>query len=128
MSFTYIGDLSTDLDEIRFKVNDTSENSGPKPLGANFTDEEINGLLTIEGSNDRTVAAIYENLAVVWASKVDTEVGARRESASQASKQYKALAKQQRDDYGFGSAQAVLTTGFATRKDGYSDDIDSSEA
>ncbi len=100
MTFTYNEDLSTDLDVIRFRVSDTTSGSGLKPDGSNFTDEEISGLLTIEGSPERTIAAIYENLATAWANYVDTQIGARSEKLSQKATRYASLAKQWRDDYG----------------------------
>ena len=127
MTFTYAGTLTTNLDYIRFKIGDTAASpSGIKPLGANFTDEEIAGLLAIEGTKERTVAAIYETLSIVWANYVDTKIGPRDEKLSQISARYAAWAKALRDDYGYGAA-ATLSTGFVTRVDGYSDDITSGE-
>jgi hypothetical protein len=126
MTFTYLGTLATDLDTIRFKVQDTVENSGVKPNGGNFTDEEIAGLFAIEGTIDRTVAALYEALATVWSNYVDSEIGPRNEKLSQIAARYQKLAADWRSN--FGSAQITIATGFVTRKDGYSDDIDSGEA
>jgi hypothetical protein len=123
VTFTYNGTLTTDLDDIRFKVRDTTENSGPRPSGGNFTDEEINGLLAIEGTAERTVAALYEALASEWSVYVDTKIGPRDEKLSQVAGAYERLARRFRKDYGYGSN--ILTTGFVTRVDGYSDDIDS---
>lgn len=125
MTFTYVGTLLTDLDEIRFKVQDTVSGSGVKPAGGNFTDEEIAGLLTIEGTVERTVAALLEALAAIWGTYVDTSIGPRDEKLSQVAARYEKLAAKWRKDYGYGSA--VLTTGFVTRVDGYSDDIDSGQ-
>lgn len=126
MTFTYAGTLATDLDYIRFKIQDTAASpSGIKPLGANFTDEEIAGMLAIEGTKERTVAAIYETLAVSWANYVDTKIGPRDEKLSQVAARYAALATEWRDDYG--SSTTTLSTGFVTRVDGYSDDITSGE-
>ena len=125
MTFTYAGTLATDLDEIRFKVQDTVSGSGVKPAGGNFTDEEIAGLLTIEGTVERTVAALYEALAAIWGNYVDTRMGARDEKLSQVADRYWKLAKQWRQDYGYGAT--TLATGFVTRVDGYSDDVDSGE-
>lgn len=125
MTFTYAGTLTTDLDKIRFRVQDTVSGSGPKPNGGNFTDEEINGLLTVEGNVNRTIAALYEALAATWAAYVDTRIGPRDEKLSQVADRYTKIAKQWRDDYGYGTQ--TLSTGFATRVDGYSDDITSGE-
>jgi hypothetical protein len=123
MTFTYAGTLATELDEIRFKIADTVSGSGVKPSGGNFTDEEISGLLSKEGSVGRTVAAIFENLAGIYANYVDSKIGPRDEKLSQRAASYRALAKQWREQYGFGSV--TLATGFVTRVDGYSQDIDS---
>jgi len=125
MTFTYNGNLATDLDVIRFRVRDTSENDGVRPNGGNFSDEEISGLLTIEGNPNRTVAALYEALATEWSNYVDTKIGPRDEKLSQVATRYQQLATQYRSDYGYGAT--TLTTGFVTRVDGYSDNIDSGE-
>ncbi len=126
MTFTYAGTLATDLDYIRFKIGDTAVSpAGIKPLGANFTDAEITGLLAIEGTKERTVAAIYETLSIVWANYVDTKIGPRDEKLSQVSARYAQWAKEWRDEYGSGAA--TLGVGFVTRVDGYSDDIHSGE-
>jgi hypothetical protein len=107
MTFTYIGDLSTDLDEIRFTVGDTVIGSGIKPNGVNFTDEEIGGLLTLEVTTGRTVARLYETLSAIWAKFIDTKMGSRDEKLSQVSARYAALAKKYRDDYGGGSGVTI---------------------
>lgn len=125
MTFTYAGTLATDLDFIRFKIGDTVSGSGVKPNSGNFTDEEITGLLAIEGTKERTVAALYETLSIVWANYVDTRIGPRDEKLSQIAARYAAWAKQWRDEYGNGAT--ILATGFVTRVDGYSDDITSGE-
>jgi hypothetical protein len=126
MTFTYDVTLATDLAKIRLRIQDTTASpSGIKPLGANFTDEEINSIYASEGTIPRTVAAMYEILAVAWANYVDTKIGPRDEKLSQVAARYAALAKQWRDEYGFGTT--VLSVGFVTRVDGYSDDITSGE-
>lgn len=126
MTFTYDTTLATDLALIRFQIQDTAASpSGIKPLGGNFTDEEINAMLAIEGTVNRTIARMYEVLSVAWANYVDTKIGPRDEKLSQVAARYAALAKQWRDDYGYGAT--TLSTGFVTRVDGYSDDITSGE-
>lgn len=126
MTFTYVGTLATDLDKIRFKIQDTVSGTGVKPNGGNFTDEEIAGLLTVEGNNiNRTVAALYEALAVVWANYIDTKIGSRDEKLSQIANRYAKLAEDWRNTYGYSGS--TITTGFVTRVDGYSDDITAGE-
>lgn len=126
MTFSYSGTWSTTTDQIRFKIGDTVENSGIKPNGGNFSNEEIASLYAVEGTIGRTVAALYETLATIWATYVDTKIGPRDEKLSQVAAHYRQLAKEWRDDYGSGTT--VLSTGFVTRQDGYSDDIASNEA
>lgn len=108
MTFTYIGDLSTDLDEIRFRITDTVSGAGVKPDGSNFTDEEINGLKTIEGGVNRTIAGLYESLATLYAPYVDAKIGSRDEKLSQKAKMYQALAKKWRDDYGQAGSTGIV--------------------
>ena len=77
VTVTYLGDLTTDLDKVRFYVRDTESGSGPRPDtdSSNFSDDELNGLITLEGSWSRAVAGIYEALAAEWGQYVDTQVG-----------------------------------------------------
>lgn len=125
MTFTYNGTLTTDLDKLRFYVGDIVSGSGLKPAGTNFTDEELNGLLTAEGSVPRAVAAVYEALAAMWGVEVDISVGPRSESYGQAADRYAKLALLQRAAYG--RAGTVMVTRIFTRTDGYSDDVDMTE-
>ena len=82
--------------------------------------------MVVEGNNiNRTIAALYEALAVVWANYIDTKIGSREEKLSQVADKYMKLAQQWRDDYGYSGT--TLVTGFVTRVDGYSDDITSGE-
>lgn len=99
MAFTYIGDLSTDLDVIRFEIGDTIEDAGIKPNNANYSDEEINGILAIEETAGRAIARLYGNIALLYAPYVDSKIGPRDEKLSQRGKAYAALAKQWREDY-----------------------------
>jgi len=72
MAFTaYTGDLTIDLQYIRFFTGDTQENTspaqgGPRPDKRNYSDEEINSVLTIEGHKVATVASLFETLASEW--------------------------------------------------------------
>ena len=120
MAFTYVGDLSTNLDKVRFYISDTVENSGPQPGSGNFTDEELSGLITAEGSYQKAVAAAFETLAGEWSQYVDISVGPRRQAYGQTAKGYEALAKTWRRRSG---SQARAGSRAVTRVDGYSDDI-----
>ena len=125
MAFTYLDDLSTDRAQVRFYLQDTVENSGPRPDDDNFSDDEIDGLLSIEGSVARAVAGGYEVLATAWAGYADWGAGPRRESASQIAARYDKKAQDWRQRHG---AQASgVGTRHPTRADGYSDDVSSEE-
>ena len=125
MTFTYAGDLSTDLDKVRFYIQDTTENSGPKPGGSNFTDEELEGLIDTEGSWQTAAAAGFEVLASVWATYADLAVGPRRESYSQIAERYQEMAQDWRAKHGASGGGAGYRA--VTRVDGYSDDEDNLE-
>jgi hypothetical protein len=125
MTFTYLGTLATDLDKVRFYLGDTSSVSGAgvKPGGGNFTDEELSGLLAVEGSVGRAVAGGFETLAGLFARQVDFTLGPRREALSQAAERYGKLADSWRKKYGSGGSAARVGSRHVTRVDGYSQDI-----
>jgi len=124
MTVTYIGDLSTSLDKVRFYINDKSESSGPLPLSANFSDAEINGLITSEGSWQKAVAGALEILASAWATYSDISVGSRKESLSQIAASYQKQAESWRKKHGTTGAVGCRAV---TKVDGYSDDISSDD-
>lgn len=123
MTFTYVGDFSTDLDKVRFHIQDTIENSGPKPgttTATNFTDEEINGVLSDAGSVDRAVAVMFDALSAVWSQYNDIRTGPRDEKLSQQSELYRKRADQWRKEH---NILRGLTTAPMIKVDAYSDDI-----
>ena len=126
MTVTYIGDLSTDRDKVRFYLQDTVEGSGPKPSEGNFTDAEVDGLISLEGSWQRAVAAGLEALAVAWARYADLTVGPRNEKLSQVAKRYQEQADVWRERYGSATMRRVYVAG-QVRVDGYSDDVASDD-
>ncbi|HUV92746.1 MAG TPA: hypothetical protein VMV80_06640 [Anaerolineales bacterium] len=121
MAITYNGDLSTDLDKVRFYINDVTDSAGPQPASGNFTDDELGGLITTEGSWQRAVAGAFEVLSGMWSKYVDTTEGPRSERMSQTATQYKDLAVEWRSKYGASVTQAG--TRHPTRIDGYSQDV-----
>jgi hypothetical protein len=124
--FTYIGDLSTDLDKVRFHLRDVDAGNGPLPGDKNFQDSELNGLLSLEGNWQQAVAAGYEVLAAGWAHYADLTVGPRRESLSQIAEGYAKLGAHWREQYGFTTRTGVAAAGII-KKDGYSDDVASDD-
>ena len=125
MAFTYLGTLATDLDKVRFNLNDTVEDAGPRPADANFSNAELTGLITQEGSWQRAVAAGFERLAAEW-----TRYPSFRETQG-LSLNRTDIAKGFRDSASewrasFGRAVPVYVAGQIT-KDGYSDDVASDD-
>jgi hypothetical protein len=120
MAVTYIDTMATNRDKIRFYIQDTVVDSGPKPGGDNFSDNEIAGLLTAEGKWERAVAAAFETLAGLWGQYVDITVGPRREAMSQTAARYAQLAKDWRKRHGSTAGAGVR---YVTRTDGYSQDV-----
>ena len=122
MSFTYI--LGTDIGKVRFDVGDTSsaDGEGVKPDGSFITDEEVQMLLTREGSVGRATAAACEALARMYARFTDLTVGPRKESLSQASVAYAKQAQELRRQFGGGSKRA--TAGGIVKQDGFNAGLD----
>lgn len=122
MTLTYLGTLATDLDNIRFHINDTTASAGPKPGNANFTDAELDGLRTIEGSWQRTVAACFEVLANAWAKHPDFTADGTSVKQNQTAAEYRKSALEWRSRFGYGSSSVGCRS--VTRVDGYSSDLD----
>jgi len=71
LTFTYSAAVDTDLARVRLAINDTSAttDAGVKPDGTNFTDEELNALITAGGSWQRGVVLALTVLANAYAAK-----------------------------------------------------------
>ncbi len=123
MTFTYLGTLATDLDKVRFHIGDTTASSGVKPADANFTDAELDGLVALEGSWPRAVAAAFETLAALWSRHATFNAGATSVSLSDIAAQYRQSAADWRARYGSASAYSSGSSA-VTRADAYSSDID----
>lgn len=124
MAFTYDDTLGTDLGRVRFHLGDVVENAGPRPDDANFADAELNGLITVEGSWHRAVAGGFERLAVEWLRYPTFKADGLSLNRSDIAKGYQKLAATWRAR--FGSPTPTHVVG-AIRKDGYSDDISSTD-
>ena len=124
MAFTYdtSDPLGTNLGQVRFHIRDTVENAGPLPSSGNFTDAELNGLLTVYGTVNKSVSAAMGAIASQWSSYANITVGPRRE-------EYAAIAdawRKQQAEWDEAYSIHQVTTGssaYLTRVDGYSDDI-----
>lgn len=113
MTFTYLGTLATDLDKVRFEIQDTTS------TGALFTDEEINAKLAEHSDNVfLTAAALFDVLAARCAGDVTFKTDDQQFNQSDLAKQYAARAEALR-----ARASGGLGTITTTRADGYSDDL-----
>jgi hypothetical protein len=88
MAWSYLSSEpgSSDRSWIRLKIGD---NSSATP---ELQDEEIDMLLSDEGSKERAAIAAARALSAVYARKVDKTVGRLRIAASQAAQAYERLA------------------------------------
>ena len=127
MTYTYLENLATDRDRVRFYLQDTVVGKGPKPADANFADEEINGLITLEGSWQRAVAAGFETLASAWQRYPNFTADGLNVQRSDIAKGYAASAAEWRKLYGSATSTSRAGSRAVTRVDGYSDDVDSHE-
>jgi hypothetical protein len=93
------------------------------PGDVNFTDNEPNGLITLEGTWPRAVAAGFETLAAAWAIHPTFNAGDMGVSQSDIVKQFRESAKEYRDRFGVTGTTAAGSSA-VTRADGYSDDLD----
>ena len=67
MTFSYAHTANPTTAKIRLLIGDTNRGSGPRPTGKNFSDEEIDVFLSMEGSHAmRAAAAALETLSVEW--------------------------------------------------------------
>lgn len=122
MTFTY--DLSTDIGAMRLELGDTTSGSGVKPDGTNLTDEELQVLLTREGTVMTACAAACELLARHWARVANISVGSRREDLSSVAEQWSKQARQLREQYGGAAGSVQAFSVGVHRRDGYSAQAD----
>lgn len=67
MGFSYDESHGQDRDRVRFAIGDTAYGHGPRPDNGNFSDEELDALLTEYGSWPCAVAAAFRSLHASWA-------------------------------------------------------------
>ena len=126
MAFTYLGTLANDRDKVRFYLQDTVSESGPKPADGNFTDDEIDGLITAEGNWQRAVAGGFETLATAWRRYPSFTADGLQLARSDIAKGFDDQAEKWRKQHGTATSPRSGAAGSraVTRVDGYSDDID----
>lgn len=102
MAFTWVGDLSTDLDLVRFHIGDTDEN------GAWLQDETINALLTAEGSVGGAVVACLRYI-ITQLSQPDFSADWLQVSNANARKGFETMLREKRREFGLNSITATTT-------------------
>ncbi len=119
MTFTY--SLATDIGLVRLELGDYTSGSavGVRPNGDNLSDEEIQVLLTREGSVMCATAAACELRARQWSTTANIAVGPRSEQLGKVADNWAARANELRAQYG-GAAGYAFSASFA-RDDGYAD-------
>jgi len=122
MSFYYDASLSGNRDKVRFHLQDTVYGAGPRPGDGNFSDQELDGLITAEGSWQRAVAAGFESLASAWMRYPSFRTDALGLSRSDIAQGYQKQAVQWRKRYG--TAGGAAASRAVTRADAYSSDYD----
>lgn len=90
MSFTYLGDLSTPLDQTRFLIGDTD------PTNPLFVDSEVNGNLSVWLTPISAAIALATAQAAKYARKATMSVDGLSVNYSDLAKQFTALAQQLR--------------------------------
>ena len=121
MTVTYLGTLANNLDRVRFYLGDRVEDSGPLPADANFSDAELTGLITAEGSWQKAVAAGFETLAARWRRYPDFKADGLSLNRSDIADGFLKQAQFWRTTYGRGTGAGSRSV---TRVDAYSDDRD----
>ena len=104
MAFTWVGDLSTDLDKVRFHIGDTDSD------GYFLEDATITALVTSEGSVGGAVVACLRYI-ISQLSRPDFKADWLTVSHAEARKGYQALLSEKRREFGVASvsASAVYT-------------------
>jgi len=118
--------LGTDLGKVRFHIGDTVDSAGPLPSAGNFTDAELNGLLTSAGSVNNTVSAAMAAISARWASYANITVGPRKEEYAAIAESWAARQKDWNAQHGI-KLTSTASVAFVTRIDGWSDDISADE-
>lgn len=122
MAFTYDFSTKKNVSRVRLALGDTVRDSGVLPDSRNFTDEEIETMLSECDNNIDAVTYIFlKSLANAWGTYVDITVGPRKESLSDISFHYAKRAAEMANQTGL-SARAFST--LLKRVDGYSEEAE----
>ena len=116
MTFTYF--LDTDIGTMRFELGDTVPDSGVKADGSNFTDEELQYLLTRENNLDLAIASACETLSRDWSKIASITLGQKQETLGKVAQEWSTRANEIRLRVGGTYASYSFTP---HRIDGYTD-------
>lgn len=111
MTYTY--SLSDDTGLLRLEIGDVVENSGVRPNGRNFSDEEL-AIFLVEGSVGRGAARACEVLANEWSAYAGSERLGPMSQARQQASLYQERAEHYRQIYGY-PATATNASGFTAK-------------
>ena len=125
MTFSYNETLAANLDLLRFKLGDTIEDSGPRPLElfTNFSDETLAALLAAAGSANTVLLAaiaVADSLISEWTRFAGTE---REGQVTKALKDVADFWKKQKEEWEKEANSGSQFVGFVEveREDAYSD-------
>ncbi len=125
MTFSYDETLAANLDQLRFKIGDTIENSGPRPVGlnTNFSNETLNALLAAAGSTNTVLLAAIaaaDSLISEWTRHAGTE---REGKVTKSLKDVADFWKKQKENWEQEANSGSQFVGFVQveREDAYSD-------
>ncbi len=104
MAFTYIGDLSTDLDKVRFDIGDVVSGTGILPDGLNIPDATISAVITAQGSVGAASVWLCKRIAARWSAIPDSIGGLSRSESNQQVAHFLVLAETLATDYGVDGA------------------------
>jgi hypothetical protein len=72
VAFTYSSTMTNNVSKIRFVIGDVTEDAGILPSGANFSDAELTGLVTLYGTWQAAALFACRAAAAQWASKASS--------------------------------------------------------
>lgn len=127
MTFSYGGTLTDATDRVRFEIGDIVSGSGPRPhaTSTNFSNEEVDAIVTEQGGWGPAAAKLMEILANEWASAAgNVAMADYSENYTARAEYFRKRAQDLRMQYGGGVAVSQVSV---TRVDGYSDDVDAEE-
>lgn len=116
MTFSYQATHASDIDRVRFYIADTASGNGPLPEDGNFTNEEIQSIIALEGAWQRAVAACFERLASAWRKFPNLESDQFGLSRSHISRGYEESAASWRREFGYGADAALVASSSGTTR------------